>query len=143
MPVWDKYWNKLVSESKAKRKPVSVGWALCYTFGPTYLISSLFLLGYSVLQFASPAIVNLLIDFVNSDDPLWKGLFYTVLICVVTFFNTILNNMSFFVEYQVGLRLKSALISAIYKKSVKLSNTGRKEMTGLSIAACLPVSLHV
>lgn len=66
----------------------------------------------------------------ESDEPLWKGIFYTVLICVVTFFNTIINNQCFFLEYKVGLRLKTALTSAIYRKSIKLSNTGRKEMTG-------------
>ena len=84
----------------------------------------------SLLQFASPQIVNLLIDFVSSEDPLWKGLFYTFLICLVTFLVTVLDSMSFYREYLVGLRVRTALISAIYRKSLKLSNAARKEMTG-------------
>ena len=32
-------------------------------------------------------------------------------------------------EYLVGLRVRSALISAIYRKSLKLSNAARREMT--------------
>ena len=98
---------------------------LIYAFGPAYALSALFQLGYSVLQFASPQIVNLLINFVQSDEPQWKGYFYTVLICLVTLVNTILNSQTFYQEYQVGLRVKTALISAIYRKSVRLSNTGR------------------
>ncbi len=85
---------------------------------------------FSTLQFASPQIVNLLIDFVQSDEPVWKGYFYTALICLVTFINTVVNSQCFYQEYLVGLRVKTALISAIYRKSVKLSSNGRKEMTG-------------
>jgi hypothetical protein len=48
----------------------------------------------------------------------------------VTFLNTVVNSQCFYVEYLIGLRVKTALISAVYKKSTKLSNTGRKEMTG-------------
>ena len=31
----------------------------------------------STLQFASPQIVNLLIAFVQNDEPAWRGYFYT------------------------------------------------------------------
>lgn len=102
---------------------------LLATFAPAYALSALYQLLYSTLQFASPQIVNLLIDFVQSDDPQWKGYFYTILICLVTFVNTILNSQCFYQEYLVGLRVKTALISAIYRKSVKLSNIGKSEMT--------------
>ena len=107
------------------QKEMSIVPTLIYAFGPAYALSALFQLGYSVLQFASPQIVNLLINFVQSDEPQWKGYFYTVLICLVTLVNTILNSQTFYQEYQVGLRVKTALISAIYRKSVRLSNTGR------------------
>ena len=106
------------------QKKVSIVSSLFYAFGPAFAISALYQLGYSVLQFASPQIVNLLIDFVQSDEPNWKGYFYTFLICAVTFINTLLNSQTFYQEYIVGLRVKTALISAIYRKSVKLSSTG-------------------
>ena len=85
----------------------------------------MFQFGYSTLQFASPQIVNALISFVSSDEPNWKGYFYTALICAVTLINTLLNSQTFYWEYAVGLRVKTALISAIYRKSVKLSSTGK------------------
>jgi hypothetical protein len=39
---------------------------------------------------------------VQSDDPQWKGYFYTVLICIVTFMNTVVNSQCFYVEYLVS-----------------------------------------
>ena len=99
-------------------------------YGPSYSISSVLMLLVSVLQFANPQIVNLLIDFVSSSDAQWKGYLYTALIVLVTFTVTILNVQAFYREYLVGLRIRTGLISAIYRKSLRLSNSARKEMTG-------------
>ena len=71
--------------------------------------------------------------FPQSDDPDWKGYFYTVLIVCVTFVCTLLNSQAFYREYLVGLRIRTALISSIYRKSLRLSNTSRKLMTGLNL----------
>ena len=136
VPLWDKYWNKHAEKVKTeqkKEKKLSIVAPLIYAFAPAYAISAGYQLFYSVLQFASPQIVNLLIAFVTSDEPQWKGYLYTVLICLVTFINTIANNQCFYQQYQVGLRVKTALISAIYRKSCRLSNTGRSIMTGTLI----------
>ena len=43
----------------------------------------------------------------------------------------VLYLQSFYREYLVGLRIRTGLISAIYRKSLRLSNTARKEMTGM------------
>ena len=72
---------------------------------------------------------NPIADFVGSDEPIWRGFFYTGLICTVSFVNTLLAGQYFYRQYLVGMRVRTALTSAIYKKSVKLSNMGRKEMT--------------
>ena len=131
VPTWDKSWNKTLSKAKKNQTEASILPTLFSAFGSAYGISSLLMLFLSILQFASPQIVNLLIDFVSSDDPVWKGYFYTFLICFVTFLVTVMNSLSFYQEYLVGLRVRTAMISALYRKSLKLSNTARKEMTGL------------
>ena len=50
-------------------------------------------------QYFSPQIVDLLITFVSSDEPMWRGYFYTVLIVITTCSVSILNSQSF---YMVG-----------------------------------------
>ena len=52
------------------------------------------------------------------------------LIVAVTLLNTLINSQTFYIQYLVGLRIKTALISGIYRKSLRLSNVGRKEMSG-------------
>ena len=76
-------------------------------------------------------------DFVSTSDPQWKGYLYTALIVLVTFTVTILNVQAFYREYLVGLRIRTGLISAIYRKSLRLSNSARKEMTGEYISNSL------
>ena len=48
---------------------------------------------------------------------------------VITIVNTIINAQALFMQYDISLRIKTALISAIYRKSLRLSSNGRKEMT--------------
>jgi hypothetical protein len=66
---------------------------------------------------------------VGSDEPVWRGYFYTGLICSVTFINSIFAGQMLIQQYIVALRVRTALTAAVYKKSIKLSNIGRKEMT--------------
>ena len=113
----------------AKGRPLSILPTLSAAFGWSYSYTTLLNVLISVLQFASPQIVGLLINFVTSDEPAWKGYFYTFLIVAVTLLTTFLNVLAFYQEYLVGLRVRSALISAIYRKSLKLSNAARREMT--------------
>ena len=68
--------------------------------------------------------------YVESDEPTWRGYLYIVALVVVTIVNTIINAQALFMQYGIGLRIKTSLISAIYRKSLKLSSAGRKEMTG-------------
>ena len=130
IPKWDKNWFKSYEKAKKEKKECSIVPTLIKTYGPTFALSGLLQLIYSILQFVSPQIVNLLITFVTSDEPTWKGYFYTAIICATTSLNTLINAQCFFLTYKVGLRVKSAVISAIYRKSLRLSNTGRREMTG-------------
>ena len=78
----------------------------------------------------------------ESDDPDWKGYLYMGMIVGVTLLNTLINSQTFYIQYLVGLRIKTALISAIYRKSLRLSNVGRKEMSGEFSTSLQTASLH-
>lgn len=74
VPQWDKYFDKAQKKDPGNMSILGV---MLRAFGPSYSLSSVLMLVLSVLQFANPQIVNLLIDFVSSEDPDWKGYFYT------------------------------------------------------------------
>ena len=71
---------------------------------------------YSTMQFASPQIVNLLIAFVQNDEPTWRGYFYTVLICGATFMCTIFNSQCF---YQGALHLTMKYLAILLVEGLR------------------------
>ena len=91
VPHWDKYLSNALDKAKREGKKFSILPVMIKSFGPAYSLSSFLSILLSVAQFANPQIVNLLIDFVSSDEPDWKGYLYTAAIVVVTFLITILN----------------------------------------------------
>ena len=53
VPVWDKYWNRMMEDKKkkqGKKAKLSITSTLAYAFGPAYALSALYQLGYSVFQ---------------------------------------------------------------------------------------------
>ena len=68
------------------------------------------------MQFASPQIVNLLIAFVQNDEPTWRGYFYTVLICGATFMCTIFNSQCF---YQGALHLTMKYLAILLVEGLR------------------------
>lgn len=99
-------------------------------FSSTLFVAAFFELVYVLLQFASPQLLNLLIAFVEGDGPAWHGYFYTVMFSVVALANATSDSNYWYRVNLVGLRLRSSLSSAIYRKSLRLSNTSRKKYTG-------------
>jgi len=60
----------------------------------------------------------------------WKGYLYIAVISVAALGAAIADSQNDQILSLIGLRLKTALSTAIYKKSLKLSNSSKKENTG-------------
>ncbi|XP_016118931.1 multidrug resistance-associated protein 1-like [Sinocyclocheilus grahami] len=92
--------------------------ALCRTFGPYFLVSSLYKIVHDVLMFVGPEILRLLIQFVNdSSAPDWHGYFYTTLLFVCNCVQTLILQKYFHVCFVTGMRLRTAIVGAVYRKS--------------------------
>lgn len=57
-----------------------------------------------------------MIGFVGSGEPLWKGIFYAVLMFATASLQSLLLSAYFQRMYIVGMRIRTCLISAIYRK---------------------------
>lgn len=153
-PLFQKYWNRSVAKSAqvepangissatfkkssasvnfstAKtKKPASILPALVKAFGGTFLFGSCLKLFQDVLTFASPQVLKLLIDFVGSDQPAWRGYLFAGLLFGIASTQTLFLAQYFHRMFLVGLRIRTALISAIFRKALVMSNTARKEST--------------
>jgi len=60
----------------------------------------------------------------QSDD--WKGYMYAILLLVSSFIQTILLNQYFHIMLVQGMRIRTTIVSAIYKKSLLISSAARK-----------------
>uniref|UniRef100_A0A1B0CDW9 ABC transmembrane type-1 domain-containing protein n=2 Tax=Lutzomyia longipalpis TaxID=7200 RepID=A0A1B0CDW9_LUTLO len=158
MPLFAKYWNKTLAKTAEKNKPTppkatfskdsasvnftkpkerktaSILPAIVKAFGPTFLFGAMLKLFQDILTFVSPQVLRLLINFVGTSgdenpEEDWKGIFYAVLLFVVASTQTLFLAQYFNRMFFVGLRIRTALISAIYRKALVLSNSARKEST--------------
>ncbi|XP_016987820.1 multidrug resistance-associated protein 1 isoform X2 [Drosophila rhopaloa] len=103
------------------------------SFGGVFLFGSLMKLFTDVLTFAQPQVLSLIISFVEAQEkdpqPEWKGIMYAVLLFILAAFQTFILGQYFHRMFIVGLRIRTALINAIYRKALRISNSTKKEST--------------
>ncbi|XP_044597667.1 multidrug resistance-associated protein 1 isoform X7 [Cotesia glomerata] len=116
--------------STRKKKVASVIIPLYRIFGPTFFFGALLKLSQDIMTFISPQVLGLLINFINSkDEAQWKGYFYSVLLLLTATFQTLVLSQYFNRMFIVGMRMRTALVAAIYRKALRMSNAARKEST--------------
>nr|AYM45159.1 ATP-binding cassette subfamily C member 1 [Carassius auratus] len=120
----------LLAKSLQKTGDPSLFCALCRTFGPYFLVSSLYKIIHDILMFVGPVILRLLIQFVNdSSAPDWHGYFYTTLLFICTCVQTLILQKYFHVCFVTGMRLRTAIVGAVYRKALVITNAARRTST--------------
>ena len=120
-----------------KKPQVSILPLLWRSFGGSFAMGSVLKLCCDLLNVASPRVMKLMIGFVDSwnapeDSGIvkqehWKGFLYAgLLFCVVTL-QSILLSQYFEHMFVIGVKVRTTLISALYKKSLRISAASKKE----------------
>ncbi|KAL1397170.1 hypothetical protein pipiens_009960 [Culex pipiens pipiens] len=148
VPPFDKYWYESVENGRRKQmatdkkagkvnptyKPHaqtngSVLPAMVKAYGGPFWFAGLLQLAISGLQFASPYLMQELMGNIAMDGPFWIGM----LITFALFFNSLLialfNGQYFRKTFIVGFRIRTGLISAIYRKALRISSFAKKDTT--------------
>ncbi|XP_059352167.1 multidrug resistance-associated protein 1-like isoform X3 [Daphnia carinata] len=153
VPRFEKHWQKALSKQAKKpsepratygaenggvsfkptptnKKIVSVLPALCKTFAPEFLLGSLLKLMQDLLAFVSPQILSLLIGFVeDTSQESWKGYLYAVILTLTAMLQTLILGQYFQRMFVIGMQIRTSIVSSIYRKAIKISNSARKEST--------------
>ncbi|XP_054158367.1 ABC transporter C family member 8-like, partial [Oppia nitens] len=80
-----------------------------------------------IIQTLQPLIIKLLIDFVDDKyDHQWHGYVYTVMLVVINIIYSLFKSYSNEILTTMGIRVKSCLTSAIYRKALVLSNDSKR-----------------
>ena len=119
-------------EMTQKTKP-SLWMAIFRGFSGPYFRGSLFKIVSDSLNFVQPQLLRLLIEFVDTyrkdspvpPQPIIRGASIALAMFAVSIGQTMALHQYFQRAFETGMRIKTALTSAIYSKSLKLSNEGR------------------
>ncbi|KPP67593.1 multidrug resistance-associated protein 1-like [Scleropages formosus] len=120
----------LLQKSSKRRREPSLLLALCLTYGPYFLISTLYKIIHDILIFVGPEILRLLIRFVNdSNAPIWQGYFYTALLFICACVQTFILQKYFHVCFVTGMRVRTGVAGAVYRKAMVITNAARRTST--------------
>ncbi|XP_053202213.1 multidrug resistance-associated protein 1-like [Panonychus citri] len=128
------------SKNQSKRK-VNIIRILVKNFGHSFLVGTTLKLVQDILQFISPQLLKLFINFIEnqSEEQLWHGTLIACLLFVVTSSKTIFLNHYFYRMIIVGMQINSTLTAAIYRKSFNISDKAMKQITSGEIINLISV----
>ncbi|KAH9796189.1 ABC transporter C family member 2 [Citrus sinensis] len=83
-------------------------------------------IGNDISQFVGPVLLNRLLQSMQRGDPAWIGYIYAFLIFVGVSFGVLTEAQYFQNVWRVGFRLRSTLVAAIFRKTLRLTHEARK-----------------
>ncbi|XP_050416423.2 multidrug resistance-associated protein 1 [Patella vulgata] len=124
-----------------KLKDASLLKVLAITYGPTLLKAHACKFIYDLLQFVSPTLLNVLIAYTSNHatEPEWKGYVYASSFFVVAIVQSAFFHQNFHIGMTLGMRVKSSVISAIYRKAMTIDSEARKASTAGEIVNLMSV----
>eukprot|EP00644_Phytophthora_capsici_P001459 jgi/Phyca11/526529/estExt2_fgenesh1_pm.C_PHYCAscaffold_100089 len=115
--------------SKPSGKP-SLAWALASCFGGQIAQAGLLKLIHDSLQFVAPMLIKEIIAYLqNPDAPLSEGLAYAGIVFVSGVMQSFLLRNYFYHCFEAGMRMRTAVCTAVYSKSLVLSAAARQKKT--------------
>ncbi|XP_019224929.1 PREDICTED: ABC transporter C family member 12-like isoform X1 [Nicotiana attenuata] len=118
--------QKCWAEESQRKKPWLLR-ALNCSLGGRFWYGGLFKVGSDLCQFVGPLLLNRLLKSLERGEPAWVGHLYAFLIFVGVSFGVLCEAQYFQNVMRVGFRMRSTLVAAIFRKSVRLTLEGRKQ----------------
>ncbi|XP_011096661.1 ABC transporter C family member 2 [Sesamum indicum] len=100
--------------------------ALNRSLGGRFWYGGFWKIGNDVSQFIGPLILNHLLQSMQRGDPAWIGYIYAFSIFVGVVFGVLCEAQYFQNVMRVGYRLRSTLVAAVFRKSLRLTHESRK-----------------
>ncbi|NXO20870.1 MRP7 protein, partial [Cisticola juncidis] len=112
------------------QEAVSLLSVLHAAFGLRFYTLGLLKLAGSLLGFSGPLLLNLLVNFMESrQEPLSHGVLYALGLFAGSFLGALLRNQFSYEMNKTALMVRAAVISAIYRKALRVSSTSLARFT--------------
>jgi ABC transporter transmembrane region len=104
--------------------------ALAFSFGKEFMLAGLLKLVHDCCIFVGPQVLNAMIYYLrDAEAPMSRGLGLTALVTVSQLFMSFCLRHYFFACYMVGLKIRTAVVVAVYEKALKLAAGERQTRT--------------
>ncbi|KAG8248921.1 Canalicular multispecific organic anion transporter 1 [Homalodisca vitripennis] len=84
---------------------------------------------YAICMFVAAEVEILIMKFVAGKDYMWKGFMYAICMFVAAELQTIALHKYIMVMYVVGFNWRTALMSSLYKKALRISSSARQSIS--------------
>ena len=127
--AFQKAWSKQL----ARQRP-SLLLAIIVTFGPVFVSSAVFKAIQDVLAFVQPQLLNQMMAFCSSyagsnGNDATTGFAIAFMMLLSAVLQTVMLHQYFHVCMVTGMRIRSSIVTAVYRKALRLSNTARQNST--------------
>uniref|UniRef100_A0A4W6BM20 ATP-binding cassette, sub-family C (CFTR/MRP), member 3 n=1 Tax=Lates calcarifer TaxID=8187 RepID=A0A4W6BM20_LATCA len=120
----------LLSNQKAAPRQPSFLRALIKAFGPYFLIGSAYKLLQDIITFVNPQLLRMLISFTKQKGvPDWWGYSLAFLMFFTAFLQTLILHHHFQYCFVTGMNVRTAIIGAIYRKALVITNAAKRSST--------------
>jgi len=121
---------EVTTGKKSKGKEPSLTRVLFKVFGATLLQAHACKIICDFLTFVGPTLQSYLITFTEDKSAeMWKGYLFAILFFVSAALNSFFFHQLFHIGMTLGMRVKAAVIAAVYEKALTMSNEARKTTT--------------
>ncbi|KAF9583122.1 hypothetical protein BGW38_010208 [Lunasporangiospora selenospora] len=127
--MFERAWKKQLE----KEKP-SLFRAIVDAYGGPFYVAGAWKFVNDILGFAQPILLREMLRFVMSyktsdPQPLYRGYFIATLMFVCGITQTTVLHQYFHLCLRTGMYARAGIVTAVYQKSLRLSNTARQEFT--------------
>ncbi|NWS22729.1 MRP7 protein, partial [Pachyramphus minor] len=121
---------RVCDSSHRAQKAVRLFSVLHAAFGVRFYSLGFLKLAGNLLGFSGPLLLNLLVNFMESrQEPLSHGVLYALGLFAGSFLSALLRNQFSYEMNKVTLMVRAAVISAIYRKALRVSSTSLAHFT--------------
>ncbi|ULT79398.1 hypothetical protein L3Y34_010197 [Caenorhabditis briggsae] len=113
------------------------------TYKFTLLAGGCYKLMFDLLQFVAPELLRQLISFIeDKNQPMWIGVSIALLMFLSSLIQSMILHQYFHEMFRLGMNIRSVLTSAVYSKTLNLSNEARKGKTTGAIVNLMSVDIQ-
>jgi ATP-binding cassette subfamily C (CFTR/MRP) protein 2 len=133
----------LEDQKENGHKTLSIFWALTTCYWRPIAVNGLFAFGKSITLSLGPVVLKLFIDYTGGKQAFkYEGYILVVGLFLAKSLESISQRQWYFGSRRIGLQVRSALMAAIYRKELKLSNTGKNKHAGGDVVNYMSVDAY-